>query len=108
MDQLGYRHFAIHCEDRGATFGFCTAGLYRDRVTHLSFCKMMLSQRLTEQSFFTRENVAAQYNQKGVWNWHIPFFWMPHVAEMLITGKEREFWTHFMTAECYNPSAACA
>ena len=27
------------------------------------------------------------------------------MAEMLITGKEREFWTHFMKAECYNPSA---
>lgn len=105
MDQQGHKQFAIHCEDRGATFGFCTAGLYRDRVTHLSFCEMMLSKQLTEQSFFTRENIAAQYNQKGVWNWHIPFLWMPHMAEMLITGKEREFWTHFMKAECYNPSA---
>jgi hypothetical protein len=26
------------------------------------------------------------------------------MAEMLITGKESEFWTHFMKAECYNPS----
>lgn len=24
---------------------------------------------------------------------------------MLIIGKEEEFWTHFMKAECYNPSA---
>jgi hypothetical protein len=66
---------------------------------------MLLSDRLTEQSYFTRENTSAQFNQKGVWNWHIPFFWLPHVPEMLIQGKEEEFWTHFMKAECYNPSA---
>tara|TARA_R110002003_G_scaffold180_4_gene14368 strand:- start:9102 stop:9428 length:327 start_codon:yes stop_codon:yes gene_type:complete len=68
-------------------------------------CEKLLSDRLTEQSYFTRENISAQFNQKGVWNWHIPFFWLPHVPEMLIQGKEEEFWTHFMKAECYNPSA---
>lgn len=30
---------------------------------------------------------------------------MPHVPEMLIQGKEEEFWTYFMTQECYNPDA---
>ena len=105
MDQLGHKKFAVHSEDRGATYGFCLAGLYPERVTHLSFCEMMLSSTLTEQSFFTRQNISAQYNQKGAWNWHIPFFWLPHVPEMLIQGKEEEFWTYFMKAECYNPSA---
>jgi pimeloyl-ACP methyl ester carboxylesterase len=105
MDQLGHMTYTVHGEDRGATYAFCLAGLYPDRVTHLSFCEMMLSERLTKQSFFTRDNISAQYNQKGVWNWHIPFFWLPHVPEMLIQGKEEEFWTHFMKAECYNPSA---
>lgn len=104
MDLLGHKTFAVHSEDRGATYGFCLAGLYPDRVTHLSFCEMMLSSTLTEQSYFTRENISAQYNQNGVWNWHIPFFWLPHVPEMLIQGKEEEFWYHFMKAECYNPS----
>ncbi|KAH7069614.1 soluble epoxide hydrolase [Paraphoma chrysanthemicola] len=105
MDQLGHKTYAVHGEDRGGTYAFCLAGLYPDQVTHLSFCEMMLSDRLTEQSYFTRENIGAQFNQKGVWNWHIPFFWLPHVPEMLIQGKEEEFWTHFMKAECYNPSA---
>lgn len=71
MTQLGHEKFAIHCEDRGATFGFCIAGLYRERVTHLSFCEMMLSAQLTEQSFFTLDNINAQFNQKGVWNWYV-------------------------------------
>ncbi|KAL5443526.1 hypothetical protein PMIN06_008689 [Paraphaeosphaeria minitans] len=78
MDQLGHSKFAIHSEDRGATF-----------------CEMVLSARLTAQSFFTRENIAGHYNQTGLLNWHIPFLWMLHVPEMLIQGREEEFWTHF-------------
>lgn len=104
MDRLGHEKFAVHGEDRGATYAFCLAGLYRNRVSHLSFCEMVLSDRLTTQTFFTRDNIASQYNQTGVWNWHVPFFWLPHVPEMLIQGREREFWTHFMRAECYNPN----
>jgi hypothetical protein len=83
--------FATHSEDRGAIFRFCLAGLYPSRVRHLSFCEMVLSERLTKQSFFTRENIAGQYNQTGVWDWHIAFLWMPHVPEMLIQGREEEF-----------------
>ncbi|KAF2713914.1 alpha/beta-hydrolase [Pleomassaria siparia CBS 279.74] len=105
MDQLGHQKFAIHSEDRGGTFGYCLAGLFPDRVTHLSFCEMVLGDRLTEQSFFTRGNVSGQFEQTGVWNWHIPFFWMPHIPEMLIQGREKEFWTYFIRAECYNPHA---
>jgi hypothetical protein len=51
------------------------------------------------------ENVAAQFNLKGVWVWHIPFFWIPHLPEMLITGHEREFWEFWIKAETYNPTA---
>lgn len=69
MSQLNHETFIVHGEDRGGTYAFCLAGLYPDRVTHLSFCEMMLSDRLTEQSYFTRDNLASQYNQKGVWNW---------------------------------------
>lgn len=105
MDALEFKTFAVHGEDRGATYAFCLAGLYPTRVTHLSFCEMLLSSALTQASFFTRDNIAAQYNQTGVWNWHIPFFWLPHVPEMLIQGKEEEFWTHFMRSECCNPCA---
>src|SRR4051794_27392633 len=58
----------------------------------LCFAEMLLSgEGLGEWSFFTPENVAAQFDLKGVWVWHIPFFWIPHIPEMLITGREREF-----------------
>lgn len=107
MQQLNQDKFYIHSEDRGASYGYALASLpqYRDRVLGLSFCEMVLSEQLTEQSKFSLENISAQYEQRGVWNWHIPFFWMPHVPEMLIAGKEREFWTMFMAQECYNPDA---
>ena len=37
--------------------------------------------------------------------WHIPFFWIPHIPEMLITGREREFWEFWIKAETWNPYA---
>ena len=46
-----------------------------------------------------------QYEQRGVWTWHIPFFYQIDIATMLITGREEAFWTFFMEAECYNPIA---
>jgi hypothetical protein len=75
-------------------------------VKTLCFAEMLLSgEGLEEWSFFTPENVAAQFNLKGVWVWHIPFFWIPHLPEMLITGHEREFWEFWIKAETYNPTA---
>ena len=41
----------------------------------------------------------------GVWVWHIPFFWIPHLPKMLITGREREFWEFWIKAETWNPAA---
>lgn len=80
--------------------------LYRNRVLTLGFCEMLLSGFVLEESAaWTPSNVAAQFEQRGVWCWHLPFFWLPHVPEMLIQGKADEFYTHFVTAECYNPTA---
>lgn len=47
----------------------------------------------------------AQQEGRGIWLWHIPFFWLPNVPEILITGKEEEFWAYFIESECYNPIA---
>ena len=106
MSQLGHEKFHVHGEDRGAEFAYALAAAYRERVLTLSFCEMLLSGLgLEEWSFFKPENLAAQYEERGVWQWHIPFFFIPHLPEMLIQGKEEEFWTHFMIAECYNPVA---
>ena len=106
MAQLGHETYHVHGEDRGAEFAYVLAATQRDRVKTLSFCEMLLSGLgLEEASFFTPENISAQFRQKGVWVWHIPFFWIPHIPEMLITGHEREFWEFWIKAETWNPTA---
>jgi len=106
MTQLGHHTFHVHGEDRGAEFAYALAASQRERVKTLSFCEMLLSGAgLEKWSNFTTENISAQFRQKGVWVWHIPFFWIPHLPEMLITGHEREFWEFWIKAETWNPNA---
>lgn len=106
MTQLGHEKFHLHGEDRGADYAYAVAAMYPDRVKTLSFCEMSISGfGLEETSYWTPENISAQYNKKGVWCWHLPFFYIPHVPEMLIQGHEYEFWEMFMKQECYNPTA---
>ncbi|WP_417525501.1 alpha/beta fold hydrolase [Marinovum sp.] len=106
MTFLGHDSFHVHGEDRGAEFAYVLTARERDRVKTLSFCEMLLSgEGLEEASFFTPDNVSAQFRQNGVWVWHIPFFWIPHLPEMLIQGKERAFWEFWIKAETWNPNA---
>lgn len=106
MTQLGHESFHVHGEDRGAEFGYVVAATAPERVRTLSFCEMLLSGRgLEEWSYFTPGNLSAQFEERGVWLWHIPFFFIPHIPEMLIAGHEREFWEFWIRAETYNPTA---
>ena len=106
MTFLGHESFHVHGEDRGAEFAYALAATERGRVKTLSFCEMLLSgEGLDEWSNFTPDNISSQFRQQGVWVWHIPFFWIPHLPEMLITGKEREFWEFWIKAETWNPNA---
>jgi pimeloyl-ACP methyl ester carboxylesterase len=102
MSSLGHDEFHVHGEDRGAEFGYGVAATFPDRVKTLSFAEMVLSgEGLQEWSYLTKENLEAD----EPWLWHINFFWLDDYPEMLITGKEREFWSHWMKAEMYNPTA---
>lgn len=70
MTQLGHEKFYLHGEDRGADYAYAVAGLYRDRVLKLSFCEMLLSGLgLEESSYWTKENITAQFREDGVWCW---------------------------------------
>ncbi|KAF2655180.1 hypothetical protein K491DRAFT_768492 [Lophiostoma macrostomum CBS 122681] len=97
---LRHERFAVHSEVRGATFGYCLAGHYSDRVTHLSFCEMVLSDSLTKQIFFTQSNIGVQFEQKGVWNWQLshdsgPSSWKPNVKiPPRILETYRAHWTN--------------
>jgi pimeloyl-ACP methyl ester carboxylesterase len=106
MAFLGHEEFHVHGEDRGAEFGYALAATRPEQVKTLSFAEMLLSgEGLEEWSFFAPENVSAQFELRGVWLWHVPFFWIPDIPEMLITGHEREFWEFWIKAETYNPTA---
>ena len=106
MAQLGHSKFHVHGEDRGAEFAYALAATRRDKVMTLSFCEMLLSGfGLEEWSNFQPDKISSQFQQKGVWLWHIPFFWIPHIPEMLISGHEREFWEFWIKAETWNPTA---
>lgn len=106
MTQLGHDTFHLHGEDRGAEFAYVLAATNPNRVKTLSFAEMLLSgQGLEEWSHFSPEKVSSQFRMAGVWLWHIPFFWIPHLPEMLISGREREFWEFWIKAETWNPNA---
>ncbi|PDT82207.1 alpha/beta hydrolase [Sinorhizobium sp. BJ1] len=96
----------VHGEDRGAEYAYVLAGRHPERVRVLSFAEMMLSGfGLEERSFLTEENVTDAAERRGVWEWHVPFFFKADVSEMLIAGKEREFWTYWLNLQCYDPTA---
>jgi hypothetical protein len=55
---------------------------------------------LVDYSFLTKENVS-----RYVRLWHINFYSVPDFPELLITGREREYFSYFMKHETYDPSA---
>lgn len=106
FDALGIEKAFVHGEDRGAEYGFVLATMHPDRIVALSFAEMMLSgYGLEERSFLTEKNVTEGEERRGVWEWHVPFFFKPDVPEMLIAGKEREFWTYWLDNQSYDPTS---
>ena len=53
---------------------------------------------LEDHSFLTRENVSTY-----VWLWHVNFYSVPDFPELLLTGKEREYFDYFIKHEAHNP-----
>lgn len=106
LDALDVGPVCVHGEDRGAEYAFVLASLYPEKVKRLSFAEMMLSgYGLEERSFLNERNVKEGSEHSGVWEWHVPFFFMPDIPEMLLAGKEKEFWTYWFNKQCYDPTA---
>lgn len=105
LDALDVDEAYVHGEDRGAEYGFVLAGAHPGRVLALSFAEMMLSGfGLEERSWFTQANVDDAARRTGVWEWHVPFFFKSDVPELLISGKEREFWSYWLNQQTYDPT----
>jgi pimeloyl-ACP methyl ester carboxylesterase len=102
MTEAGHDEFHIHAEDRGAEYAYALTASREERVKTLSFAEMLLAgQGLHRWSDLTKDNLEAQ----PPWTWHIPFFFLEDLPEMLIEGREKAFWNWWMKAETYNPHA---
>ena len=100
-DHLGYEKFYLAGEDWGASTAYQLAANHPDRVKKLIYQEMILpGYGLEDYSFLTEENVSTY-----VWLWHINFYNVPDFPELLITGKEREYFTYFIKHECHDPTA---
>lgn len=99
--RLGYETFFLVGEDWGASTAYQVAAQWPERVKKLVYQEMVLpGYGLEDYSFLTKENVSTY-----VWLWHINFYSVPDFPELLITGKEREYFSHFIKHETVDPSA---
>lgn len=98
---LGHDTFNLVGEDWGASTAYQLAAQYPERVNKLVYQEMVLpGYGLEDYSFLTKENVESY-----VWLWHINFYSVPHFPELLITGREREYFSYFIKHETVNPAA---
>lgn len=101
MAALGHDTYRVVGEDWGAATAYQLAARHPDRVRQLVYQEMQLSGfGLEDASFLTPENTS-----KGAWLWHIGFYSVPHVPELLITGHEREYFSWFIKNETEDPDA---
>lgn len=101
MSSLGHERFRLVGEDWGAAAAYQLASAYPERVQQLVYQEMILPGfGLEEYSFLTAENVRTY-----VWLWHINFYAVPDFPELLITGREREYFSYFIKHETQDPSA---
>ena len=101
MSALGHDTFSVAGEDWAAAFAYALAASNRDRVKKLSFGEMLLPGFGIEKwSFLNEENVNSTH-----WSWHVNFFYLHDVPEMLIQGREEIFWSTWMKNEMFDPSS---
>ena len=98
---LGHETFSVAGEDWGAAFAYAVAASNRERVKKLSFGEMLLPGFGIEKwSFLNEENAASIH-----WSWHVSFFYLRDVPEMLIQGREEIFWSTWMKNETFDPTS---
>ncbi|MGH3950384.1 MAG: alpha/beta hydrolase [Pseudonocardiaceae bacterium] len=101
MAELGHQRYRVVGEDWGAAAAYQLAAAYPERVQQLVYQEMILPGfGLEDYSFFTAENVRS-----FVWLWHINFYAVPEFPELMISGKEREYFSYFIKHEAHDPTA---
>jgi pimeloyl-ACP methyl ester carboxylesterase len=84
--------------DMGALPAYLFAATYSSEVASLTYIDEPLpSLNLHTFTTFTKENHGGY--------WHFGFNSAEHLPELLIKGKEREFWNYFYSLMLYNPAS---
>lgn len=101
VQHLGYEKFRLAGEDWGAAFAYAIAAKYPEKVHKLSYGEMLLPGfGLEEWSNLNSDNVNSNH-----FLWHVNFFHVRDIPEMLIQGREQLFWETWMKNETYDPAA---
>jgi pimeloyl-ACP methyl ester carboxylesterase len=98
MSALGHQKFHIVGEDWGAAAAYQVAARHRERVLSLVFQEMLLP------GFGLEEWASFNPQRPETHLWHVAFYYVRDVPELLITGKEREYFTWFLKNEAYAPT----
>jgi pimeloyl-ACP methyl ester carboxylesterase len=96
---LGFERFRIAGEDWGAVIAYAVAAFHRPRVQQLVFQETLLP------GLPTGERDPSLAPDDGRTGWHFNFFSLPNLPELLLTGRERPFWTYFARRQMWGPSA---
>lgn len=99
MTALGHRTFHLAGEDWGAAAAYQVAARYPDRVLSLIFQEMLLP------GFGLEDWAQFRPARPETHLWHVSFYYVRDVPEMLLTGREREYFTWFIKNEAYDPSS---
>ena len=96
---LGFGQFRVAGEDWGAAIAYALAAQHRTRVRQLVFQETLLPGLPTEEH---DPSLAPDDARTG---WHFSFFSLPNLPELLLAGRDRQFWTYFSRRQMWNPSA---
>src|SRR5689334_112630 len=96
---LGFDRFRVAGEDWGAAIAYAVAAFYRPRVQQLVFQETLLPGLPVGEP---DPSLPADDIRTG---WHFSFFSLPNVPELLLAGRERQFWTWYARRQMWDPSA---
>ena len=96
---LGFDQFRVAGEDWGAAIAYAVAAFHRPRVQQLVFQETLLP------GFPAGEPDPALPADDVRTGWQFIFFSLPNVHALLLTGRERPFWTWYARRQMWDPSA---
>jgi pimeloyl-ACP methyl ester carboxylesterase len=96
---LGFGQFRVAGEDWGAAIAYAVAAFHRPRVQQLVFQETLLPGLPAE------EHDPSLASDDGRTGWQFSFFSLPNLPELLLAGRERQFWTYFSRRQMWDPAA---